>query len=147
MSGTVRPLAACGVVPKLDGELCGSHGNGTIHVGTGSSFENAGGEGGSGFRRRFRTSLMFEDNGATWTMVSNTDGYDATNALEADPTNPDRVWYASVDGWLEASPTVCWWRCQWKQQSHNASDVAIAPDGSLPSGGWNQRTRLPFRRW
>ena len=88
-------------------------GNGTIYVGTGSSFESAGGEGGSGFRGD--GIWMSEDNGATWTMVD-TDGYTPPTPLKQ--TRPTRIGCGmrrSTD--TEASPTVCWWRSWRRQQS------------------------------
>ena len=103
-------------------------GNGTIYVGTGSNYDGAGGQGGSGFRGD--GIWMSEDNGASWTMVSDTDGYDATDDLEADPTNPDRVWYASVDGYGSITNGVLVEVPGGSNSPSNASDVAIAPDGS-----------------
>ena len=103
-------------------------GNGTIYVGTGSNYDGAGGQGGSGFRGD--GIWMSEDNGASWTMVSDTDGYDATDDLEADPTNPDRVWYASVDGYGSITNGVLVEVPSGSNSPYNASDVAIAPDGS-----------------
>lgn len=103
-------------------------GNGTIYVGTGSNFDGAGGEGGSGFRGD--GIWMSEDNGATWTMVDGTDGYDATDALAADPNNDERVWYASVDGYGSITNGVLAEVPGGGNSPSNASDVAIAPDGS-----------------
>ena len=73
---------------------------------------------------------MSEDNGATWTMVEGTDGYDATDALAADPTNDNRVWYASVDGYGSITNGVLAEVPGGGNSPSNASDVAIAPDGS-----------------
>ena len=103
-------------------------GNGTIYVGTGSNFDGAGGEGGSGFRGD--GIWMSEDNGATWAMVDGTSGYDATDALAADPLNLDRVWYASVDGYGSITNGVLAEVPGSGDSPSNAADVAIAPDGS-----------------
>ena len=103
-------------------------GSGTIYVGTGSNFDGAGGEGGSGFRGD--GIWMSEDNGASWTMVNGTNGYDATDALVADPTNDNRVWYASVDGYGSITNGVLNEVPGGANSPSNASDVAIAPDGS-----------------
>ena len=78
-------------------------GNGDIYVGTGSLFDFAGGEGGSGFRGR---GIWYSnDGGVMFTMIEETDpgefsgsGFSATDALVADPNNPNRVWYGSGDG-------------------------------------------------
>ncbi len=77
-------------------------GNGDIYVGTGSSFDGAGGEGGSGFRGRgvYRST----DGGDTWSILESIDpgvlgngDWTAVNALVADPNNANRV-YVGADG-------------------------------------------------
>lgn len=78
-------------------------GNGHIYVGTGNSFENPSGTGGSGFigYGLFRST----DNGASWSLVegpsspwnTNVD-WTVTNKIVADPTNPNRLWVAYDDG-------------------------------------------------
>lgn len=103
-------------------------GDGTIYVGTGSNFDGAGGEGGSGFRGD--GIWMSTDNGASWSLVDGTDGYDATDALIADPTNDNRVWYASMDGYGSITNGVLEEVQGGSSSPSNATDVAIAPDGS-----------------
>ena len=84
------------------GAICQA-GNGDIYVGTGSSFDGAGASGGSGFIGQgvYRST----DGGETWNVIPDTDtgilglgDWTATNALEADPNNPDRVWVGGPAG-------------------------------------------------
>ena len=103
-------------------------GDGTIYVGTGSNFDGAGGEGGSGFVGG--GIWMSSDNGASWTEVDGTSGYDATDALVADPTQDNRVWYASMDGYGSITEGVLSEVPGGGDSPSNATDVAIAPDGS-----------------
>ena len=68
---------------------------------------------------------MSEDNGATWTMVSNTDGYDAPTPLKQ--TRPTRIGCG-----MRRSDTEhqrCVGGGAWRRQQSQPSDVAIAPDG------------------
>ncbi|MFM1932236.1 MAG: hypothetical protein RL226_1539, partial [Bacteroidota bacterium] len=78
-------------------------GNGDIYVGTGSLFDGAGGDGGSGFAGRgvFRST----DGGNTWAVIPDTDpaqfstgNWTAVDALEADPNRPNRVYVGSNAG-------------------------------------------------
>jgi len=78
-------------------------GNGDIYVGTGSLFDGAGGDGGSGFRGR--GVWYSNDGGVNFSLIEDTDpgefassGFIATDALVADPNNAGRVWYGSNDG-------------------------------------------------
>ena len=103
-------------------------GNGTMYVGTGSNFDGAGGEGGSGFVGG--GIWMSTDNGASWTEVDGTSGYDATDAMVADPTQDNRVWYASMDGYGSITDGELSEVPGGADSPSNATDVAIAPDGS-----------------
>ena len=103
-------------------------GDGTMYVGTGSNFDGAGGEGGSGFRGD--GIWMSTDVGASWTLVEGTSGYDATDAMVADPTNENRIWYASMDGYGSITDGVLSEVPGGADSPSNATDVAIAPDGS-----------------
>jgi hypothetical protein len=103
-------------------------GNGTIYVGTGSNFDGAGGEGGSGFRGD--GIWMSTDNGASFSLVDGTDGYDATDAMIADPEQENRIWYASMDGYGSIVDGVLNEVPGGANSPSNAMDVAIAPDGS-----------------
>jgi len=103
-------------------------GDGTMYVGTGSNFDGVGGEGGSGFRGD--GIWMSTDVGASWTMVEGTSGYDATDAMVADPTNENRIWYASMDGYGSITDGVLSEVPGGADSPSNATDVAIAPDGS-----------------
>ena len=75
-------------------------GNGDIYIGTGSHFDDNGGEGYSGFRGR---GIWYSsDAGQTFTIVDGTDpgefsngSYSATDALVAHPTNNNVVWFGS----------------------------------------------------
>lgn len=79
-------------------------GNGDIYVGTGSKFEGASANGSSGFigNGLYRSTDM----GASWTAVegtipsqiSTTLDWRFVNALEGDPANEDRVWFAADAG-------------------------------------------------
>jgi hypothetical protein len=78
-------------------------GNGDIYVGTGSSFDGAGGEGGSGFRGRgiFRST----DGGDNWAALASIDpgvlgngDWTAVNALVADPNNANRIYVGADAG-------------------------------------------------
>ena len=103
-------------------------GDGTIYVGTGSNYDGAGGEGGSGFRGD--GIWMSSDHGATWALVEGTAGYDATDALAADPIDQSRVWYASMDGYGSITDGVLQEVPGSSSSPSTATDVVIAPDGS-----------------
>jgi len=103
-------------------------GNGDIYVGTGSNFDGAGGEGGSGFRGE--GIWWSSDNGASFQMVEGTSGFDATDALVADPTNADRVWFGSMDGYGHITQGNLVEVPGGANSPSTATDVAIAPDGS-----------------
>ena len=79
-------------VPQLDGGFAIA-GDGTTWAR--GQLDGAGGEGGSGFRGD--SIWMSTDNGASWSLVDGTDGYDATDAPSPIPTTTG--WYASMDGW------------------------------------------------
>lgn len=89
--------------PSLMVSCIARTGNGDIYVGTGSNFDGAGGEGGSGFTGEglYRST----DNGATWSLVPGTAsslGSPGTwaniNELAADVSNPAKVWIAYQGG-------------------------------------------------
>lgn len=107
---------------------------GVIYVGTGSMFDGGNGDGGSGFRGR---GIYYStDNGASFQMVEGTDpGYlgggdfTATDALVVDPTNGNRVWFASNGGYgsiengvMDLEPA--------NLPAGAKSDIAVAQDGS-----------------
>ena len=78
-------------------------GNGDIYVGTGSNFDGAGGEGGSGFGGEglYRST----DGGNTWAVVPGTSSslssngaWSNINELAADVSNPGKVWIAYQGG-------------------------------------------------
>ena len=111
-------------------------GNGDIYVGTGSVFDSEGGEGASGFRGR---GIWYSpDNGDSFTMVDGTDpgefnngSYAATDALVADPTDENKVWFGSnndygflVEGEITEMPNSA------GGPPAGVGDIAIAPDGS-----------------
>ena len=103
-------------------------GNGDIYVGTGSNFDGAGGEGGSGFRGE--GIWWSSDNGASFQMVEGTSGFDATDALCADPTQDNRVWFGSMDGYGHITAGALVEVPGGANSPSTATDVAIAPDGS-----------------
>ncbi|MBM55331.1 MAG: hypothetical protein CMB32_02100 [Euryarchaeota archaeon] len=109
-------------------------GNGDVYVGTGSEFDWAGGEGNSGFRGR--GIYMSTDDGQTFTMVDGTDpgefgsgDFSAIDALCADPTNDDRVWYGSSGSYGHITNGVIV-EDPGSGGPANVSDIAIASDGS-----------------
>ncbi len=112
----------------------GKAGNGDIYVGTGSMFDGAGGEGGSGFRGRgvYRST----DGGNTWTIVDDTDpgllgsgDWTAVDCIEPDPNRPNRVYVASNAGfgYLEGNTYTA---VSGGLPSQSCQDINIASDGS-----------------
>ncbi|MGB2229106.1 MAG: WD40/YVTN/BNR-like repeat-containing protein, partial [Flavobacteriales bacterium] len=103
-------------------------GNGDLYVGTGTAWEGASGEGDSGFRGEgiWRST----DAGASWEQVSGSGSFTATDALIADPTNADRVWFASASGYGSITNGDLDEVQGGTNAPSAASDVAIAPDGS-----------------
>jgi hypothetical protein len=109
--------------------------NGDIYVGTGSLFEGAGGEGGSGFRGR--GIWWSNDGGQTFAIVEGTDpgefssgSFSATDALVAHPNIDNRVWYGSNlsygfidEGDITVGPSS-------GGPGSGVSDMVIAADGS-----------------
>lgn len=109
-------------------------GNGDIYVGSGSLFEGGGGDGGSGFRGR---GIWWSNDGENFEMVEGADpqqfssgDFSVNDAMVADPTVSNRVWYGSNagfgfidDGELNASPAG-------NDISGVVTDLSIAPDGS-----------------
>ena len=109
--------------------------NGDIYVGTGSQYDGAGGDGGSGFRGR--GIWWSNDGGETFNIVDGTDpgefsgGTWSTNdALVKHPLDDNRVWYGSnasfgtiEDGVIDINPAS-------GGPTGGVSDLAIAHDGS-----------------
>lgn len=109
--------------------------NGDIYVGTGSSFDGAGGEGASGFRGR--GIWWSNDGGETFTIVDGTDpgefnngNWSSTDALVKHPDFDNRVWYGSnssfgtiEDGVIDINPAS-------GGPGGGVSDITIAPDAS-----------------
>lgn len=110
-------------------------GNGDLYVGTGSQFDNGGGEGASGFLGRgiWRST----DLGETWQVVEGTDpgtlgsgDFTATDALVADPNNPDRVYFAGDAGFGYIENGVLVENAGDGLPSTPVGDIAVATDGS-----------------
>jgi hypothetical protein len=110
-------------------------GNGDLYVGTGSQFDNGGGEGGSGFRGRgiWRST----DLGETWEVVEGTDpgalgsgDFTATDALVADPNNPDRVYFGGDAGFGYIENGELMENAGDGLPSNPVGDIAVAADGS-----------------
>lgn len=112
--------------------------DGTIYVGTGSTFEsNISGDGGSGFVGvgLYRST----DLGATWEIVPGTetsahnsgDDWSIINQLAADPTDANRIWIAGRAG-------IGYWEPGMSEPemgvgglpNQNGQDIAWAQDGS-----------------
>lgn len=78
-------------------------GDGTIFVGTGTSYDGGTGEGQSGF---VGTGLYMSDDGENWdivpgtlpTFLSNGADWSYIDELAADPNNPNKLWIAFNDG-------------------------------------------------
>lgn len=110
-------------------------GNGDLYVGTGSQFDNGGGEGGSGFRGRgiWRSTDM----GESWEIVEGTDpgvlgsgNFTATDALVADPNNPDRVYFGGDAGFGYIENGVLTEDAGDGLPSNPVGDIAVDPEGS-----------------
>ena len=103
-------------------------GNGDLYVGTGTAWEGGSGEGDSGFRGEgiYRST----DSGASWELVPGSGNFDATDALEPDPNNDNRVWFASTSGYGSITDGALVEVPGGTNAPSVASDVAIAPDGS-----------------
>ena len=109
-------------------------GNGDIYVGTGSSFDGAGGDGGSGFRGRgvWRST----DNGESWNILESTDpgilgngDWTAVNTMVADPNNANRI-YVGADagfGYIEGDVVTMGVN---GIPDGTVQDITIAPDAS-----------------
>ena len=109
--------------------------NGDIYVGTGSQFDGADGNGGSGFRGR--GIYWSNDNGETFNIVEGTDpgafsggSWSANDALAKHPLIDNKVWYGSnssfgtiADGVININPAS-------GGPSGGVSDIAIAQDAS-----------------
>jgi hypothetical protein len=110
-------------------------GDGTLYVGTGCTFEGAGGEGGSGFVGE--GLFMSSDLGATWTIVPGTasqfssSGYGYINELAADPNNPSRVWIASSGGLSSFNKSTGTLSNVPISTAGSGHDIKISADGSL----------------
>lgn len=116
------------------GSICQA-GNGDIYVGTGSRFDGAGGAGQSGFIGQGVYRSI--NGGETWTVVPDTDAgvlglgdWTATDALEMDPNNPNRVWVGSNAGfgYIEGDNVVIGEAGGLPSQA--VDDIHIAHDGS-----------------
>ena len=107
-------------------------GNGDIYVGSGSMYDGGSGDGGSGFRGR---GIWWSNDGENFSLVEGTDpgefgtgDFSATDAMVADPTDSDRVWFGCNAGYgfiengaMTMSPGDI---------NGPVSDLAIAADGS-----------------
>jgi hypothetical protein len=111
-------------------------GNGDLYVGTGTQFDGVSGVGGSGFRGDgvYRST----DNGETWNRVEGTDpglfnggDWSATDALVADPSVVNRVWYGGIQGigYIE-NGVVTEDAIDGIAGSSTVQDIEIAADGS-----------------
>ena len=110
-------------------------GNGDMYVGTGSLFDGAGGDGGSGFMGR---GIWYSnDGGVTFTMVEGTDpgvagtgDFSATDALVADPNNASRVYFGSNAGFGYLENGVLNENVASGLPNGSVGDIAVAHDGS-----------------
>jgi len=109
--------------------------NGDIYVGTGSQFDGAGGDGGSGFRGR--GIWWSNDGGETFNIVDGTDpgafsggDWSSNDALIKDPLANNRVWYGSNDSFGTIENGVIDGNSTSGGPTGGVSDIAIAHDGS-----------------
>jgi photosystem II stability/assembly factor-like uncharacterized protein len=109
-------------------------GNGALYVGTGSQYDFAGGEGGSGFRGR---GIYWSADGVNFEMIEGTDpgflgsgDFTATDAMETDPTNPNRVWFGSDAGIGYLENGVLYENVVSGIPAGPVGDIRIAADGS-----------------
>ncbi len=115
-------------------------GNGSVYVGSGSIYDGGSGDGGSGFRGR---GIWWSADGENFEMVEGTDpgefnsgDFSAVDAMVADPSDENRVWFGSnagygfiEDGVMTMSPS--------EDISGAVGDIAIAADGSYMLIGMN----------
>ncbi len=108
--------------------------NGRWYVGTGSQFDGAGGSGGSGFLGR---GVYTSTDGMNWEIIEDTDpgllgggDWTAVEALEPDPFNGERVWFAGNAGYGYIDGTQVFEGVASGVPNSNAQDIEIAEDGS-----------------
>jgi hypothetical protein len=108
--------------------------NGTYYVGTGSLFDGAGGDGGSGFRGR---GVYRSSDAVNWTLIPNTDpgefntgDWTAVDCLVADPNNPGRVFVGSNAGFGYLEGDVVEMGFAEGIPNQDIQDIFIAPDNS-----------------
>ena len=111
-------------------------GNGDLYVGTGTNFDGAGGEGGSGFRGDGIWRATADDLGSFEKVTVEGGGefqVRATDALVADPREcySNRVWVASMEGYGYIEDGVFTELPNAATTLSAATDMAIAPDGSF----------------
>ena len=103
-------------------------GNGDLYVGTGTAWEGASGEGDSDSAAR--ASGVPQTQVRLGSRCQALGSFTATDALIADPTNDDRVWFASASGYGSITNGDLDEVQGGTNAPSAASDVAIAPDGS-----------------
>ncbi|MCH2197714.1 MAG: T9SS type A sorting domain-containing protein [Flavobacteriales bacterium] len=110
-------------------------GNGDIYVGTGSLFDGAGGEGGSGFRGQgvYRST----DGGESWAIIPDTDpgllgsgDWTAVDAIETDPNNSTRVYVGADAGFGYIDNGELFMGVADGLPGNAIQDIHIADDGS-----------------
>lgn len=97
--------------------------DGTYYVGTGSSFDNWGGDG-------IWTST---DNGVTWTQISGSNAWNVVDEIQADPVVADRVWIAgehSTGGLKTYTPSGGFVNAN-SLTGNDYMDVKLSPDGTV----------------
>lgn len=109
------------------------NGNGRYYVGTGSSYDGAGGNGGSGFRGR---GVYTSTDGMNWEIMPDTDpgllgggDWTATEKIVADPNNADRVWWGGNAGFGYMDGATVFEGVA-SGLPGGVGDIAIAADGS-----------------
>lgn len=110
------------------------NGNGRWYVGTGSRFDGSNGGGASGFRGR---GIYTSTDGVNWEIIADTDpgllgdgAWTAVEALEADPFNAERIWFAGNAGFGYIDGTQVFSDVADGVPNNNAQDIEIAADGS-----------------
>lgn len=109
-------------------------GNGVYYVGTGSLFDGAGGNGGSGFLGR---GVYRSDDGETWTLIPDTDpgefnngDWTAVDCLVPDPNNSGRVFVGSNAGFGYIEGDVVEMGIGDGLPNQDIQDITIANDNS-----------------